>query len=456
MHFGADRHPRSRRSAKDVRDVEASDLEGFDAVIHLAAVCNDPVGNLNPQATYDINHLASVRVAEKAKEAGVARFLFASSCSLYGKAGDEMLDESAEFAPVTAYGRFEGARRAGHLRARGRLFHPDLPAQRDGLRRSRRGLRVDVVVNNLVGYACTTGEVLIQSDGTPWRPLVHVEDISAAFLAVLDAPRELVHDEAFNVGASSENYRIREVAEIVEEVVPGARASFAEGGGPDKRSYQVDCSKIARVLPEFEPQLDGAPRGRAAPRRVRPERADASRSSPAPGYLRINRVRELQEAGRLDDDLRWRCPSPRVDDASQPDRARADDLRPHPARGRVRDRRWSRMATSADSSRARSASRSSRSTVSPMRVVQSSTIHSPTGTPCAASTSRRPRIARSSSCAARAARSSWSWSTCDPIRRAADRWLGVELSSRDGRLAYVPEGFAQGYQTLEDDTEVLY
>src|SRR6266853_2794176 len=197
---------------KDVRDVEAADLEGFDAVIHLAGLSNDPLGNLNPDLTYDINHHASVRLARLAKEVGVRRFLFSSSCSTYGAAGDKILDETADFNPVTPYGRSKVLVEQEVAQLASPEFSPVFLRNATAYGVSPR-LRFDLVLNNLMAWALTTGRAFIKSDGTPWRPIVHIEDISRAFLAALEAPRELIHNQAFNVGRSEENYQIRDLAQ---------------------------------------------------------------------------------------------------------------------------------------------------------------------------------------------------------------------------------------------------
>ena len=292
----------------DLRDVQRTDLEGYDAVVHLAALSNDPLGDFNPGCTFDINHRGSVRLAELAKEAGNPRFLYASSCSLYGVAGDEAVTEEATFNPVSPYGESKVRVERDLLRLADDDFSPICLRNATAYGVSPY-LRVDLVVNSLVGYAYTTGEVLIQSDGTPWRPLVHVEDICRAFLAVLHAPRDLVHNQAFNVGRSEENYRIREVAQIVHEVVPGSVVKYTEGGGPDARCYRVDCGKIARTLPEFQPRWTvrrGVEQLYAAYRRygLTEEEFLGTR------YLRIKRIKELQSEGRLDGSLRWRLGAP--------------------------------------------------------------------------------------------------------------------------------------------------
>jgi nucleoside-diphosphate-sugar epimerase len=303
--FGADTPDVPARRV-DLRDVEAGDVEGFDAVVHLAAISNDPLGNLNPQGTYDINHLASVRLAEKARLAGVQRFLFASSCSTYGlSGGNDLLTEGATFNPITPYGESKVLVERDVTRLATKDFSPVFLRNATAYGVSPR-LRADIVVNNLVGRAFTTGEIRIESDGTPWRPLVHIEDISRAFLAVLEAPREAIHNQAFNVGQSTENYRISEIAEMVRAVVPGSRVSYAEGGGPDPRCYRVDCSKIAAVLPSFTPKW-------TVPDGVR-ELYDAYRVhgltydefvGEGSRYLRIRHIQRLQKAGQLTDELRW-------------------------------------------------------------------------------------------------------------------------------------------------------
>ena len=288
---------------KDIRDVQPGDFEGIDAVIHLAAISNDPVGNLNRQTTYDINHLATVHVADQARRGGVERFLFASSCSLYGATeGDARLDETAPFNPVTAYGESKIRSEQDVSLLAGDDFSPTFMRCSTAYGFSPH-LRADIVVNNLVGYAHTHGEVLIKSDGTPWRPLVHIEDISRAFLAAMEAPREKVHDQAFNVGANQENYQIRDVADIVKEVVPGSTVVYAPGGEPDIRNYRVDFTKIHETLPAFRTAWT-----------VRLGAEQLAKAYANHGltfedfqqrYVRLATVRRLQEEGRLDADLRW-------------------------------------------------------------------------------------------------------------------------------------------------------
>ena len=287
---------------KDIRDVVADDLRGFDAVIHLAALSNDPLGCLDESCTYDINHLGSVSLARAAKAAGVPRYLFASSCSLYGAAGDKMLDETADFNPITAYGRSKVLVEQDVAKLADDTFSPTYLRNATAYGASPR-LRADIVVNNLVGVAYTTGQVLIQSDGTPWRPLVHIQDISRAFLAVLEAPRAAVHNQAFNVGGSQENYQIRDIAAMVEEVVPGCTVKYLEGGGPDPRCYKVNCDKFARHIPGFKTEW--------TVRRGVQELYDAySRhgltAEMFAGYVRLKRIQELLGDGRVDPSLRWR------------------------------------------------------------------------------------------------------------------------------------------------------
>jgi nucleoside-diphosphate-sugar epimerase len=293
---------------KDVRDVGVGDLEGFDAVVHLAAISNDPLGDLNPATTYDINHRGAVHLAAVAKAAGVGRFAFSSSCSLYGAAGDDALTEEAAFNPVTPYGRSKVLAEADIGALADDSFTPTFLRNGTAYGVSAR-LRIDLVVNNLVGLAVATGRVEMRSDGSPLRPLVHIEDISRAFEAVLAAPRELVHKEAFNVGRSQENYRIRDVALLVEEEVAGSRVSFAAGAGPDARNYRVDCDKIATVLPAYRPTWtvrDGVKELRDAYLAAALTEVDVT----GPRYLRIHHIEELLERGDLDASLRWRAGRP--------------------------------------------------------------------------------------------------------------------------------------------------
>lgn len=288
---------------KDVRDVEASDVEGFDAVVHLAGLSNDPLGDLNPTLTYEINHHATLRLAELARGAGVSRFLFSSSCSNYGASdGSAALDEEAELRPVTPYGKAKVLAEQDLARLTDRRFCPIYLRNATAYGVSPR-LRFDLVLNNLVAWAHTTGAVHLKSDGSAWRPLVHIEDISRAFLALLSAPVDLVSNRAFNVGMPGENFRIRDVANLVRDVVPGSEVRFAEGASTDTRNYRIDCTRLAKTVPSYRPRwtvLRGARELYAAYTRsdLTLEEFEGER------YRRITHIQELMRRGVIDENLR--------------------------------------------------------------------------------------------------------------------------------------------------------
>jgi nucleoside-diphosphate-sugar epimerase len=296
---------------KDIREIQAADLEGFDAVIHLAGLSNDPLGDLNPDLTFDINFKASVRIAELAKQAGVQRFAFASSCSNYGAAGDAPLDETSEFNPVTPYGKSKAMTEMEVTKLADDRFSPTFLRCATAYGVSPR-LRFDLVLNNLVAWAFTTGKVHLKSDGTPWRPIVHIEDISRAFLAVIQAPREVIHNEAFNVGRTEENFRISEIAQIVKETVPGCEVEFAPGASADTRNYRVNCDKIARMLPEFQPQWTTR-KGAAQLYETYKQIGLTLEEFEGERYMRIAHIKKLIGAGLLDRNLRWQTAAQMVE-----------------------------------------------------------------------------------------------------------------------------------------------
>lgn len=294
-----------RELRKDVRNVGMDDLKGIDAVVHLAALSNDPMGQINPALTDEINHRASVELGKKAREAGVGRFIFSSSCSMYGAAdGDAALTEKAPFNPVSAYALSKAHAEAGLSALACDSFSPVFLRNATAYGISPR-MRFDLVLNEFVGWALSTGKVRVKSDGTPWRPVAHVEDICNACVAALEAPREVIHNQSFNVGQDSENFQVREIVEAVREAVPGCEVEYTGEYQGDRRSYRVCFKKIREALPGFQPRWNlkkGAEELYACLRDL-----DLSvETFQGRRFVRLKQLRHLMDAGCLKSDLSWR------------------------------------------------------------------------------------------------------------------------------------------------------
>lgn len=297
--------PDIREIRRDIRDVKEGDLEGIDAVMHLAALSNDPVGDLNAGLTEEINYNASVRLANLARRVGAQRFIYSSSCSNYGAAGGNMMTEESPLNPVTAYGRSKVMTEDAVRKLAADAFSPVFLRNATAYGVSPR-FRCDLVVNNMVAWAFTTGRIRILSDGMPWRPLVHVNDIANAFIAALEAPKDVVHNETFNIGRTEENYQVRQVADIIAEAMPGVLIEYAGRGGPDKRDYRVSFKKAESRLSGFVP--------RWTVRSTVAELVDFCAKAKmtvedidGPRFARIARIKHLLATGAVDSQLRWKA-----------------------------------------------------------------------------------------------------------------------------------------------------
>ena len=287
---------------KDLRDVSSTDLKNVDAIFHLCALSNDPLSNFNPKLTFEINHRSSVRLAKLAKENGINRFILSSSCSVYGDSKENIVNEESIVNPITPYAISKVHAERGISKLADSDFCPTFLRSSTAYGLSPM-LRFDLVVNNFVAWSFTKGTVLLKSDGTAWRPLVHIQDISHAFISVLKSPVDVVYNQVFNVGKNGENYQIKDVAEIVKNIVPNSEIKYVDGAEPDKRSYQVKFDKISQLIPDFKPKWNvslGAKQLYDAYKKVGLLVEDFE----GPKFRRISNLEHSIKYGVLDENLR--------------------------------------------------------------------------------------------------------------------------------------------------------